>query len=91
MIKAGIIGCGSIARHRHVPEYAANPNTEIAGYCDWNRDRAQELAAEYGGRVYDTVDELLADPSIDVVSVCVANTQHAEVNMSCARSRWRFP
>ena len=81
MIKAGIIGCGNIARHRHVPEYAANPNTEIAGYCDWNRDRAQELAAKYGGRVYESVDELLADPSIDVVSVCVANTQHAEVTI----------
>ena len=81
MIKAGIIGCGSIARHRHVPEYAANPNTEIAGYCDWDRNRAQELAAKYGGRVYESVDELLADPSIDVVSVCVANTQHAEVTI----------
>ena len=39
------------------------------------------MAAKYGGRVYETVDELLADPSIDVVSVCVANTQHAEVTI----------
>lgn len=86
MVKAGIIGCGGIAQNRHIPEYAANPDAEIAGYCDWNRDRAKEMAAKYGGRVYESVDELLSDPTINAVSVCVANTQHAEITIRALKA-----
>ena len=32
MIRIGIIGCGKIAQVRHLPEYAANPHVELAGY-----------------------------------------------------------
>ena len=34
MIRIGIIGCGKIAQVRHLPEYAANPHVELAGYYD---------------------------------------------------------
>ena len=33
-IRAAIIGCGAIARHRHAPEYAANPDVEIVAFVD---------------------------------------------------------
>lgn len=78
MIRVGIIGCGKIAQVRHIPEYQQNPDTEIAGFFDFNLDRAKELAAKFGGKAYETLDELLADPSIDAVSICVANKAHAE-------------
>lgn len=81
MIKIGIIGCGKIAQVRHIPEYADNPQVELAGYYDFNLDRAKSLAAEFGGKAYDTVDELLANPEIDAVSVCVANNAHAEITI----------
>ena len=54
MIRIGIIGCGKIAQVRHLPEYAANPHVELAGYYDLNTQRAQEMAAQYGGKVYDS-------------------------------------
>lgn len=82
MFKIGIIGCGKIAQVRHIPEYAANPDAELAGYYDFNRERAQQLADGYGGRVYDSYQEMLADPAIDAVSVCVANDAHAEVTVA---------
>lgn len=71
MIRIGIIGCGKIAQVRHLPEYAANPHVELAGYYDLNTQRAQEMAAQYGGKVYDSYFDLLNDPSIDAVSICV--------------------
>ncbi len=80
-MKTGIIGCGKIAQVRHIPEYLENPNAEIGGYYDFNLWRAQELAEKYGGKVYESVDELLSDPDIDAVSVCVANVAHAEVTI----------
>lgn len=41
-IKVAVVGCGSIAIHRHVPEYAANPNVELVAFCDLNQDVAQK-------------------------------------------------
>ncbi|MDR1093222.1 MAG: Gfo/Idh/MocA family oxidoreductase [Clostridiales bacterium] len=76
MIKAGIIGCGSIARFRHAPEYAANGNARIAGFFDPVTERARELADLYGGRVYGSAEELLADGAVDAVSVCAHNAAH---------------
>ena len=80
-MKVGIIGCGKIAQVRHIPEYLGNPDTEIGGYFDFNLARAQELAAQFGGKAYESVEELLADPEIEAVSVCVANNAHAEVTI----------
>lgn len=77
MIKVGVIGCGSIAKQRHGHEYFLNPNVEIAGFFDLNPARAQALADLYGGKVYDTMEDLIADPEIEAVSVCVANAYHA--------------
>ena len=79
MIRIGIIGCGKIAQVRHLPEYAANPHVELAGYYDLNAQRAQEMAAQYGGKVYESYFDLLNDPSIDAVSICVENRSHAEI------------
>ena len=80
-MKVGIIGCGKIAQVRHIPEYLDNPQAEIAGYYDFNLERAKELADRFGGKAYETVEDLLADPEIDAVSVCAANNAHAEVTI----------
>jgi diaminopimelate dehydrogenase len=39
------------------------------------------MAKKYGGKVFDTPEELLADPNIDAVSVCAANYAHAELTV----------
>lgn len=86
MIHVGIIGCGKIAQTRHIPEYLDNPDSEIVGYYDFNNARAQELAEKYGGRAYDSLEALLADPAIDAVSVCVANNAHAQTTIDALKA-----
>lgn len=85
-IKVGIIGCGKIAQVRHIPEYAANPNTEVYGFYDINLARAEELAKQYGGKAFASYDELLADPAIEAVSVCAANHVHAEITIAALKA-----
>ena len=85
-IKIGVIGCGKIAQVRHIPEYAANPHVEIAGFYDLNRERAEELAEKYGAAAYASYEELLADGEIDAVSVCVANNAHAEISIAALKA-----
>lgn len=86
MVNIGIIGCGKIAQVRHIPEYAANPQAKLAAYYDLNAARAAELAKKYGGKAYASVDELLADPTIDAVSVCTSNVTHAEITIAALKA-----
>ncbi|MEF2838397.1 MAG: Gfo/Idh/MocA family oxidoreductase [Oscillospiraceae bacterium] len=82
MFGIGIIGCGKIAQVRHIPEYAEHKDAKLLGFYDINQERAAALAEQYGGTAYATVEELLANPDIDAVSVCAANFAHAELTIA---------
>lgn len=86
MVRVGVIGCGKIAQVRHLPEYAENKNAEIAAVFDLCRERAEEVAARYGAKAYDSYSELLADPGIDAVSVCAANAAHCEITVAALKA-----
>ena len=45
-LKIGVIGCGSIAQHRHFPEYANNKNVEVVAVCDIVEERAWKIAEQ---------------------------------------------
>lgn len=78
MVRVGIIGCGKISQVRHIPEYLANPDVQVVGYYDLTYSRAQEMAQKFGGKAYERLEDLIADPQIDAVSVCTANVAHAD-------------
>ena len=82
MFGIGIIGCGKIAQVRHIPEYAQHKDAKLVGFYDINQERAAALAEKYGGTAYATVEDLLANPEIDAVSVCAANFAHAELTIA---------
>ncbi len=79
MLKIGIIGAGSVCGY-HIDSYKANPNCEIVAIADLNLDIAKEKAEKNGiPSVYSDYKELLADKSIDAVSVLVPTFLHKEV------------
>lgn len=82
MFGIGIIGCGKIAQVRHIPEYAGHQDAKLLGFYDINLERAGALAGQYGGTAYATVEELLANPDIQAVSICAANFAHAELTIA---------
>ena len=86
MVKVGIIGCGKIAQVRHIPEYLDNPNAKLTGLYDLNQQRAKDLAEKYGCRSYESIEDMLADPEIDAVSVCAANHVHAEITIAALKA-----
>jgi len=85
-INVGIIGCGKIAQYRHIPEYLANKQTKITGYFDLNKKRAENLAEEFGGKAYDSYQDLLANEDINAVSVCTTNFTHAEITIAALKA-----
>ncbi|WP_080873204.1 Gfo/Idh/MocA family protein [Oceanobacillus timonensis] len=80
-VKIAVIGCGSIAKHRHLPEYAANKHVEIAAVCDIVQERAEEAAATYQAKAYTDYKTLLKDENVDAVSICLPNYLHAPVSV----------
>ena len=85
-IKVGIIGCGSIAKHRHIPEYAMNDNVDIVAFCDIIAARAHAFADQYNAKAYVDYTELLENEEIDAVSVCTPNSLHAPVSIAALKA-----
>lgn len=81
-LKIGVIGCGSIAQHRHLPEYAFNENVELVAVCDINEERAIEIAEKYGVKAYTSYEELLQSGEVEAVSVCTPNYLHAPISIA---------
>lgn len=52
---------------------------ELAGVCDLDHQRANQLAASLGVTAYRTLDDLLADPTIPAVGLYIAPDGRAEV------------
>lgn len=86
MINIGIIGCGKIAQKRHIPEYLENVDANLVGFYDLNQARAKEISETFGGTAFDSIEDLLADPSIDAVSVCTANHTHAAITIQALQA-----
>lgn len=80
-LKVAVVGCGSIARYRHLPEYAANDQVELVAVCDIVEDRAKEMAEQYDAKAYTDYKTMLAEADVDVVSVCTPNYLHAPVSI----------
>ncbi|MFX3623122.1 MAG: Gfo/Idh/MocA family protein [Ectobacillus sp.] len=85
-LKVGVIGCGSIAQHRHLPEYAFNPHVELVAVCDINKERAAKAAKKYGAKAYISYEELLESGEVDAVSVCTPNYLHAPISIAALKA-----
>jgi len=81
-LKVAVIGCGSIAQHRHLVEYENNPNVEIVAVCDIVEERVNETAAKYDAKPYTSYEKLLETEQVDAVSVCLPNYLHAPVSIA---------
>ncbi|WP_280771125.1 Gfo/Idh/MocA family protein [Salipaludibacillus daqingensis] len=80
--KVAVIGCGTISSFRHLPEYEAEENVEIAAVCDIVESRAIKMSEKYDAKPYTDYRELLKDDTIDAVSVCLPNALHAPVTIA---------
>ncbi|WP_078578238.1 Gfo/Idh/MocA family protein [Salipaludibacillus agaradhaerens] len=85
-LKIGVIGCGSIAKHRHLIEYAQNEQVEIVAVCDIVKERAAEIATLYKAKAYTNYEELIANKEIDAVSVCTPNYLHAPMTIAALKA-----
>ena len=77
-VRIAIVGCGQMGRW-HLDSYRANPDVELVAFVDTAIDRAQRFAAECGGRAYRSHRELLANETLDGVSLCTVPSTHRDI------------
>jgi predicted dehydrogenase len=80
-----IIGCGMISEFQ-AKAIGALPDARVVGFYDTIAEMARSRAVEFGGRAYATVGELLADRSVDAVSICTPSGLHMEPAVQAARA-----
>jgi UDP-N-acetylglucosamine 3-dehydrogenase len=85
-LKIGVIGTGSIAKHRHLVEYARNNEVEIVAVCDINQARVEEVGANFGAaKTFTDYNDLLKE-DLDAVSVCTPNYLHAPISIAALKA-----
>jgi predicted dehydrogenase len=84
--RIGILGSGFIVNDCHVPAYRKAGYNPVA-IASRTRDRAVKVAATYAiPRVYDSYEDLLDDPSIEVLDIAVPpQAQLQLIEAACAR------
>ena len=84
-LRYGLIGCGMIARVKHMKGAAAYADeVEVVAFCDIIRERAENYAREFGAlgaKVYTDYKALIKDPSIDAVIVATPNRSHSFITI----------
>ena len=76
-IKVGIIGCGKVA-HFHARGYLANENCELTAAYNVRIGRANEFAAVYGIKPFDSIERMVREAGVEAVSVCTPHPAHRE-------------
>lgn len=87
-MNVGIIGCGWIAEEVHIPNFLCSSSIGKVALADINKERLSLMGKKFGIReLYSDYSELLKDPAIDAVSICVPSFLHAEIGVNAAEAR----
>ena len=87
LYNVGIIGFGWVAT-AHIPAINASNRARVTAIYSSRPQNAAELSAQYGGSIktYTDLDAMLADKSIDAVSICSYPDKHPEHFIKAAKA-----
>lgn len=83
MLRFGFVGAGEIAVASAEAVRDAS-NASLVAVFDVRADLSDDLAARFRGRAVASLDELLADPEVDAVYICVPHFLHRDTAIRAA-------
>ncbi len=75
-------GAGIVAE-MHGRGISANRSATLVGVYDPDIAKTAAIVAKFGGRVFSTLEDLLADPSVDAVNVLTPTQHHVPIAIAC--------
>lgn len=85
MIGWGIIGCGMIAKF-HARAIAEMRGSKLVACYSREMNKASDFCDTYGGMPYDDLQAMLANPLLDIVTICTPSGAHLEPGIAAARA-----
>ena len=81
-VGVAIVGCGNVAG-AYARQIKGYPHVKLLGAQDIDETRAVELTRQYGGKVYTSLEELLADEAVEIVVNLSIHHVHVEIIRQC--------
>lgn len=79
-VRVGVIGAAGGMGRSHLKRVAPMDEVEVTALCDLNEEGLAEVARQFGGRTYTSVDEMLAAGGLDAVYVCLPPGGHGDID-----------
>ena len=79
-MRVAVVGCGDISRGYGSSLKTKPDKVKIVGAFDLDTARAEAYTKEYGGRVYASLADVVADPEVETVVNLTSHTAHAKVS-----------
>ena len=83
IVRLGMLGSGFIGEF-HTLGLRYVPDTRVTANCDADPERREAFAARFGSRPFATIEEVCADPEVDLVVVSLPNHLHREAVLAAA-------
>ena len=84
MLKAGVLGAGHLGKI-HLRLLKESDKYELVGFYDPNKDNAAKIAAEFGYKAFDTIQELI--DAVDVVDIVTPTLSHHDCAIQVIESK----
>jgi predicted dehydrogenase len=86
-LNVGIVGLGWVAG-AHIETFKSVEGAQVTAICSRRPHDETELQQKYGLplKAYQDYEEMLQDPSIDVIDICTPHPQHAEQTIAAAQA-----
>ncbi len=78
-IKLGLVGIGRAGWGMHTNELAGKEDKyQYVAACDLLPERVDKMVEKYGCKGYSNIDDLLADPNVEIVCIATRSCDHFE-------------
>ena len=79
-LKVAVVGCGLIAKNRHIPAYKRMKKVDLCAVCDRDENLAREIAKEYRiPKAYQDVSRMLLEGDLDIIDICTPPKTHTSI------------
>ena len=85
-VKVGVVGVGAMGEN-HVRVYHKMEEADLVAVSDVSERALKKIEKKYNAKGYTEYSDLLEDPEIEAVSVCVPTTFHHDVVMEAIKNK----
>jgi len=84
----GMVGCGDVTEKKSGPCFYKAQNSTLYAVTNRTKSKAEDYARRHGvAKVYDNIEEMLADTKIDAVYIATPPDSHKDYAIQCARAK----